>query len=92
MNYFTIRAQGPADARVHTRRNIRATRRGTGDPSFPVHDIGGLAEDLEPSEVRALVRTDRREGAIGISLYDSSTTDPDGWRRLRSELRRQPGG
>jgi hypothetical protein len=41
MNYFTVRAEGPGDARIHTRRSIRAIRRGTGDPSFPVHDIGG---------------------------------------------------
>jgi hypothetical protein len=91
MNYFTVRGHGAAPARVHTKRNIRRIRRETGYPDVPIHDIGGLAEDLEPGEVRALVRTDRREGAIGTSLYDSFTTDPRGWHRLRVELRRQPG-
>lgn len=90
MNYFTVRGHGAARARVHTRRNIRLIRRQTGDPQMAIHDIGGLAEDLEPKEVRALVRTDRREGVLGTSLYDSFTTDSRGWRRLRTELRRQP--
>ena len=89
MNYFTVRAHGAADARIHTRRNIRLIRRETGDADAAIHDIGGLAEDLEPNEVRALVRTDRREGVLGTSLYDSFTTDSRGWRRLRSELRRR---
>ena len=86
MNYFTVRAHGAADARIHTRRNIRLIRRETGNPETAIHDIGGLAEDLEPKEVRALVRTDRREGVVGTSLYDSFTTDSRGWRRLRGEL------
>jgi hypothetical protein len=89
MNYFTVRAQGAADARIHTRRNIRLLRRETENPDAAIHDIGGLAEDLEPNEVRTLVRTDRREGVLGTSLYDSFTTDSRGWRRLRSELRRR---
>jgi hypothetical protein len=89
MNYFTVRVHGATDARIHTRRNIRLIRREIGDPEAAIHDIGGLAEDLEPKEVRALVRTDRREGVLGTSLYDSFTTDSRGWRRLRSELRRR---
>jgi hypothetical protein len=91
MNYFTVRDNGAGPARIHTKRNIRLIRREIGDPEFPVHDIGGLAEDLEPGEVRALVRTDRREGVIGTSLYDTFTTDSRGWRRLRTEFRRQIG-
>jgi hypothetical protein len=91
MNYFTVRVHGASDARLHTRRNIRLIRRETGDSSVPIHDIGGLAEDLEPGEVRALVRTDRREGVLGTSLYDSFSTDSRGWRRLRTELRRRSG-
>jgi hypothetical protein len=91
MNYFTVRSHGPAPARIHTRRNIRMIRRQTGDPDVAIHDIGGLAEDLEPGEVRALVRTDTREGVVGTSVYDSFTTDTRGWRRLRVELvRRSP--
>jgi hypothetical protein len=91
MNYFTVRSHGRAPARVHTRRNIRLIRRGTGDPDVAIHDIGGLAEDLEPGEVRAMVRTDHREGVLGTSLYDSFTTDARGWRRLRAELDRRTG-
>jgi hypothetical protein len=91
MNYFTVRDHGPAFARLHTRRNIRMIRRETGNPDVAVHDIGGLAEDLEPREVRALVRTDRREGAVGTSLYDSFTTDSRGWRSLRWEIHGRAG-
>jgi hypothetical protein len=91
MNYFTVRGHGRGLARVHTRRNIRLIRRATGNPDAAIHDIGGLAEDLDPGEVRALVRTDRREGVLGTSLYDSFTTDSRGWRRLRAELGRRPG-
>lgn len=83
MNYFTVRGGGPAVARSHTRRNIRLIRRATGDPSFPIHDIGGLAEDLGGREVRAVVRTDQRHGVLGTSLYDAFTSGPKAWRQLR---------
>jgi len=85
MNYFTVRGRGPSVARVHTRRNIRLIRRQTGDPGFPIHDIGGLAEDLGGREVRAVVRTDRRHGVLGTSLYDAFTSGPAAWRQLRKE-------
>lgn len=84
MNYFTVRVRGPADARLHTARNIRLIRRRTGDPDVAIHDIGGLAEDLGSREVRALVRTDRRQGVIGTSLYDAFTSAPGAWRQLRT--------
>ncbi|MGH2764303.1 MAG: hypothetical protein ACRDKA_00060 [Actinomycetota bacterium] len=87
MNYFTVRGRGPAVARVHTRRNIKLIRRQTGDPAFPIHDIGGLAEDLGGREVRAVVRTDRRHGVIGTSLYDAFTSAPSAWRQLRGRSR-----
>lgn len=83
MNYFSVRGRGPSVARVHTRRNIRLIRRQTGDPAFPIHDIGGLAEDLGGREVRAVVRTDRRHGVLGTSLYDAFTSGPAAWRQLR---------
>jgi hypothetical protein len=85
MNYFTVRGRGPSVARVHTRRNIRLIRRQTGDPGFPIHDIGGLAEDLGGPEVRAVVRTDRRHGVLGTSLYDAFTSGPAAWRQLRKD-------
>jgi hypothetical protein len=83
MNYLTVRVGGPAGARVHTLRNIQLIRRQTGDPDVPIHDIGGLAEDLGGREVRAIVRTDRRHGVIGTSLYDAFTSGPAAWRQLR---------
>lgn len=83
MNYFTVRAGGPAVARTHTLRNIQLIRRETGDPDVPIHDIGGLAEDLGGREVRAIVQTDRRYGVIGTSLYDAFTSGPAAWRQLR---------
>lgn len=85
MNYFTVRGGGPRVARTHTLRNIRVIRRETGDPSFPIHDIGGLAEDLGGREVRAVVRTDRRYGVLGTSLYDAFTSGPAAWRQLRGK-------
>jgi hypothetical protein len=63
-----------------------------------IHDIGGLAEDLGSREVRALVRTDRRQGVIGTSLYDAFTSAPGAWRQLRTGgslsrgSRPKPGG
>jgi hypothetical protein len=83
MNYFTVRVGGPASARIHTLRNIRLIRSQTGDPDVAIHDIGGLAEDLGGREVRAIVRTDRRHGVIGTSLYDAFTSGPAAWRQLR---------
>jgi hypothetical protein len=84
MNYFTVRARGPSAARAHTARNIQMIRRQTGDLDVAIHDIGGLAEDLGGREVRAVVRTDRRYGVIGTSLYDAFTSGPAAWRQLRS--------
>jgi hypothetical protein len=83
MNYFTVRARGPAAARAHTVRNIEMIRRETGDADVAIHDIGGLAENLSGREVRAMVRTDRRHGVIGTSLYDAFTSGPAAWRQLR---------
>ena len=82
MIYFGYRSKTAKGARYHTARNIQQIRQGTGNPSTPVHAIGGIANDLNERETGAFVRTAERRHAIGVSLYDYFTSGPEDWAKL----------
>ena len=82
MGYFTYRVRGRAAVRRYTRANIDAVRSGTGDATFPVHAIGGIAGRSRSGEVRAYVKAVQGRGALGGSLYDLPITTKREWREL----------
>jgi hypothetical protein len=82
MIYFGGRGEGVKTARVNTARNIQQIREATGSQTTPVHAIGGVADDLNGREVVAFVQTAKRRHAIGVSLYDFSTSNSEDWEKL----------
>lgn len=79
MLYWTFRTAGRARVYSYAERALRLIRAGTGDPSVPVHLIGGIASDASNSEVRGFARAAVDFGAAGASLYDAPITRPGQW-------------
>jgi hypothetical protein len=82
MIYFGGHTKGAKGARFGTAANIRQIRNATGSQTTPVHAIGGVADDLNAREVGAFVQTAKRRRALGVSLYDFSTSDATDWGKL----------
>ncbi|HEX6208963.1 MAG TPA: hypothetical protein VF058_11480 [Actinomycetota bacterium] len=82
MGYYTYRYEGREAAREYTRRNVQILRRRTGDPTIPIHMIGGLSGESSRGEVRGFVRAVREYGLLGGSLYDFRGTRRRHWEEL----------
>jgi hypothetical protein len=82
MSYWTAHTRGERRAYRHTRAALRIIRRRTGDPSVPVHVIGGIASHASTAEVRGFTRASLAHGAAGASLYDAAITTGAQWRQL----------
>jgi hypothetical protein len=83
MSYWTFHARGAAQVYRYTRATMRLLRARTGDPSLPIHPIGGLADQASVAEVGGFARAARAFGAAGASLYDAPITSAPQWRQLR---------
>lgn len=83
MNYFTYDVSGEAAAQAYTARGINLIRRGTGDPDFPIHVIGGIAGHMTTAEARGFMQAIRETGAAGWSLYNYSLTPDRLWPVVR---------
>ena len=81
MTYFTYRVSGEDGAHWYTAQNIEIIRRLTGDPTVPIHVIGGIGPS--PSETRGFVDAVRERGVIGASYYTFPITPDDDWQPLR---------
>jgi hypothetical protein len=84
MGYFTYRTHEPARSGSYTRRNLVLLREATGNPTLPVHAIGGLARDASPAQVREFVKAAHAGQAVGSSLYDFADTNARQWLVLRA--------
>jgi hypothetical protein len=86
MAYWTFRHAGSPyrDAWRYITENVVRLRRHIGDPSAPVHVIGGIADTSSAVDDAGMVRAAREQGAIGWSLYDFNTTVPSAWPLLRA--------
>jgi hypothetical protein len=82
MGYFTYHVSGSAGSHFDTVRNIEILRQEVGDPTVPVHLIGGIADDASGLEVRAFVHAVREHGLLGASLYNWSLTRDHDWTEL----------
>jgi hypothetical protein len=72
MEYFTARTSGPLRVAAYSRRNVQLVRELAGDPSFPVHPIGGDAGEASLAELRAFLGASSRE--LGVSLWEYGHT------------------
>ncbi|MGZ4728603.1 MAG: fibronectin type III domain-containing protein [Acidimicrobiales bacterium] len=95
MCYWSNRtpASGWNDGYRYTAENIDRVRAHLGDPTAPVHPIGGIANQVAPTAVADMVRAATERDAIGGSLYDYLTTGDDLWSSLQSfrDLPTAPG-
>jgi hypothetical protein len=84
MGYYTYHGDGYANAYRDTLDNIRIIREQTGQPTVPIHVIGGDATKSSLTETTAYVRALRQSGALGGSLYDWASTSAADWQALQN--------
>jgi len=84
MGYWTNRKadSGYRDPYRYTDENIRRLRNNLGQPSAPVHPIGGIGAD-GAGDVNAFLAAAVDNRAIGGSVYDWRTTKQGAWQHLR---------
>jgi hypothetical protein len=80
MEYFTDRTSGARRVTAYSRANVRLVRERAGDPSFPVHPIGGEAGAATVGELRAFLAASR--SALGVSLWEYGETSSRQWAAL----------
>lgn len=79
MTYFTWRVNGLAGAHWYTTQNIQIIRDQTGDPTVPIHVIGGIANQASTDETAGFVHAVRERGVIGASYYTYPITTDAQW-------------
>lgn len=82
MAYFSIRRGELRAGERYIGENIDRIRASTGDPDIPIHPIGGIADGATVADLQGMVRASTARGAIGGSLYDWLTSNPDQWAAL----------
>ncbi|MGH2764298.1 MAG: hypothetical protein ACRDKA_00030 [Actinomycetota bacterium] len=82
MGYFTYHVSGARKVHDETAQNIRMIRQATGNPTVPIHVIGGIADEANAAEMRAFVQATREHGVLGASLYNWSLTRGHDWAEL----------
>jgi hypothetical protein len=85
MDYWTDRtaSSGYRDAYRYTSDNISRLRADLGQPGAIVHAIGGVGGGSSAAQYLRFVTAARRQGAIGLSVYDYRATGPAVWPLLR---------
>jgi hypothetical protein len=84
MAYYTFHVGTEARAHDEVAASIPIIRARTGDPSVPIHVIGGIADASSGPETRGFVRAAREYGVLGASLYNWSLTRDHDWAELRT--------
>lgn len=79
---YTSRRYGPTRTQALAADCVTTIRRETGDPTVPVHVIGGVTDFLSTRQLVAAGRGARAAGAMGFSLYNLETTALQDWRAL----------
>jgi hypothetical protein len=82
MTYFTARTSGPHNVAAYSRANVRRVRTLAGNPSFPVHPIGGDARHATLAELRAFLKAAASTNALGVSIWEYGGTSPTQWTLL----------
>lgn len=84
MTYFTWKVKGYDRTHWYTQQCIRILRRESGAPGFPIHVIGGIADEAAVRETRGFVHAVREHGLLGASYYTFPLTRSKQWRTLRA--------
>jgi hypothetical protein len=84
MGYWTDRkpSSGYRDPYTYTNENLRRLRANLGNPSAPVSPVGGVGA-MGEADVEAFLRAAVENQAMGGSIYDWRTTNPEAWPSLR---------
>jgi hypothetical protein len=84
MGYWTDRkpSSGYRDPYTYTNENLRRLRANLGNPSAPVSPVGGVGA-MGEGDVEAFLRAAVENQAMGGSIYDWRTTNPEAWPSLR---------
>ncbi|MGH2686971.1 MAG: hypothetical protein ACRDJP_16025, partial [Actinomycetota bacterium] len=93
MAYWTFRKQssGYRDGYRYTAENIDRTRANLGNPTAPVHALGGIGDQATPEQVDGMLRAAAERRAVGGSLYDYRTTHDALWPGLQGFRTPPPG-
>lgn len=83
MAYSSFRGKGTSFVYGYTTANVQYVRLMTGDPTLPVHVIGGIADKLRSGEDAAVVRAAREQGALGVSFYKLRLSGDEEWQALQ---------
>jgi len=86
MSYWGNRTpeSGWRDGYRYTAENIDLLRQLLGRPDAPVHPVGGVASDITPDQVSAMVQASTERDALGGSVYDYLTTTDAEWGALQA--------
>ncbi|MBA2280939.1 MAG: hypothetical protein M3527_00225 [Actinomycetota bacterium] len=82
MAYWSIRRGELQEGGRYVGENIERIRASTGDPDIPIHVVGGIADGVTDADLTAMVAAIEDGGAIGGSLYDWVTSEPEHWSTL----------
>lgn len=85
MTYFTARVRGPAAVAAYVAENVRTIRGQIGDPTYPVHPIGGSTPSATAAEVASFVGAATACDTVGTSLWEYARTTPAEWSALTQE-------
>lgn len=85
MAYWSNRTpqSGWRDAHRYTTENIARVRSNLGEPCAAVSVIGGFGADLPASDYAAMARAAAEQGAVGVSIFDWTTTPAVSWPPVR---------
>lgn len=88
MNYFgaVSEAANKSGAFGYSMDGTRLIRKGADRPGVPIHQIGGLAEDITAPELQGFLKAVERGDAIGYSLYNWTTTGDADWIELEAAV------
>jgi hypothetical protein len=87
MAYFTFRGvRGSKATLAYLSATVAAVRNGTGDPTVPIHLIGGLSGGMGTAETLGFMRAVVACAPLGYSLYSFPTTRRSMWPTLTASL------
>lgn len=81
MAYWTLRTGELRSADRYVGENLERLRALVG-PGIPFHAIGGLAEHATAADLQGMLAAVEGGAAIGGSLYDWATSEPEQWEAL----------
>lgn len=84
MAYWSLRRDDLRSGSTYVGRNIDMIRELSGDPSIPIHPIGGIADEITVADVEGMVDALSERGAVGGSLYDWNTATPELWEAMQA--------